>query len=363
MRAAKAGPWLRVSEVKSKALLSILIPTFNRPAALQCLLSEFILPVLEFYSGSIEVLISDNSDRGVQDFNSKLVDQVNQQLKIGNGGDRIRYIRNESNVGYGRNLVQLFNESKGCYFWYFSDGDTPSLAGFHEVMKSICRMDADYYSVGFRVRSAFGLSGVQPALTAPADILFTENYFIPFMYLCGTIHRRNVKAISYDLRYENFQQIYIFLLNTNDWNSFKSLPTSVFIFDASEVRRFSLYDTYCAEINVVKLLATYFRGVGRVGINLMLISAFKKMMWDVIAINAGYLKTECKGAPRVKILINLASAISCKTVFLYSISIMPRVFQQLFFSFYICRANNISYFSALRGLKRAARSSPLEVSP
>lgn len=348
--------------MNSNILLSILIPTFNRPNALQSLLSEFILLLLESYPVNIEVLVSDNSDQEVQNSNSKLVGQINSQLNSGNAVNPIRHIRNASNIGYGRNLVQLFNESRGYYFWYFSDGDTPSLAGFHEVIKSICRKDADYYSIGFRVRSAFGLSAVQLALTAPADKLFTENFFIPFMYLCGTIHRRNVKEVTYDQSYENFEHIYIYLQNINDWNSFKLLPIAIFILDASETRRFSSYDTYCAEINVVKLLASYFRGAGSNGINLMQISAFKKMMWDVIAVNTGYLKTECKGAPRIKILINLASAISCKSIFLYCISIMPRVFQQLFFSFCICRANNISYFSALKQLKRAARSSPLEVS-
>jgi glycosyltransferase involved in cell wall biosynthesis len=93
-------------------LLTIAIPTYNR----ECMLNE-LLSVLEAQVGNgirVELLVSDNAS---QDGTASVV--AAHQAR----GAKIRYIRNDSNVGADRNILQCYLQAAGEYVWILSDDD------------------------------------------------------------------------------------------------------------------------------------------------------------------------------------------------------------------------------------------------
>ena len=126
-------------EIKSpQELVSIIIPTYNRPAYLK----EAIFSVLQQTYQNIEVIVSD-------DFSSEnpqpIVDAFNDP--------RVRLRRNETNVGVGLNATYAFKEAKGKYVASLNDDDVwqkdfleklvPHLEPNPEVVLAFC----DFYII------------------------------------------------------------------------------------------------------------------------------------------------------------------------------------------------------------------------
>ena len=95
-------------------LLSIAIPTFNRAPFLKANLEYLKLYVEKFESNSIEIIVSDNCS---QDETPKVVESLTKQ------GFDINYIRNNVNIGWGRNFLQCFKLSRGKYIIILGDDD------------------------------------------------------------------------------------------------------------------------------------------------------------------------------------------------------------------------------------------------
>jgi glycosyltransferase involved in cell wall biosynthesis len=94
---------------KKNILLSICIPTYNRPQLLLKNLKKHI----QFHSEKVEILISDNSDTDVLDKEIKKL-----------YGDMVSYYWNEGNVGFDLNLIRCLQRAKGKFVLYLSDEDT-----------------------------------------------------------------------------------------------------------------------------------------------------------------------------------------------------------------------------------------------
>jgi glycosyltransferase involved in cell wall biosynthesis len=93
-------------------LLTIAIPTHNRARYLDQLLA--ILLKQTSGESQVELLGSDNAS---PDETQALV--KSQQYREA----AIRYIRNETNVGADRNILQFYEQAAGRYVWIFSDVD------------------------------------------------------------------------------------------------------------------------------------------------------------------------------------------------------------------------------------------------
>lgn len=94
-------------------ILSICIPTYNRVARLQQLLSD-LQECAGILGDQIEILISDNCST---DTTEQLVLQMPQYLPI-------RYFRQPVNIGPANNYMFLLMKSQGLYCWVTGDDDT-----------------------------------------------------------------------------------------------------------------------------------------------------------------------------------------------------------------------------------------------
>ncbi|GAA3406318.1 glycosyltransferase family 2 protein [Paenibacillus hodogayensis] len=95
-----------------KPLVSVLIPTYNRPEYFELALTS----VLQQTYNSIEIIVCDNSD-------NDLTGQVVQKYLSAPNGAQIRYVKNASNIGPIANQQQCLDLATGEYINYLMDDD------------------------------------------------------------------------------------------------------------------------------------------------------------------------------------------------------------------------------------------------
>lgn len=91
-------------------LVSILIPTYNRPHFLQ----QALLSALNQTYNHTEIIICDNSEG---DQTKNLIDSYVESNK------NIKYVKNESDIGYVNNMRKCIEFSKGEYISFLMDDD------------------------------------------------------------------------------------------------------------------------------------------------------------------------------------------------------------------------------------------------
>jgi len=90
-------------------LISVCIPTFNRPKSLLNCLNSLVLQT----NKNFEVCISDNcSDKDIK----KLIKPFRKKLKI-------KFNKNKKNLGFALNLLKVSNMATGKFVWFLGDDD------------------------------------------------------------------------------------------------------------------------------------------------------------------------------------------------------------------------------------------------
>ena len=115
-----------------RPLLTIAIPTYNRAHFLERLLAVLMKQLLG--ESRVELIISDNASC---DATSEVV------TSFKNRGLAIRYIRNETNVGADRNILQCYQLAKGKYVWIFSDDDLIAPGTLDRVLRALSSKEYD----------------------------------------------------------------------------------------------------------------------------------------------------------------------------------------------------------------------------
>ena len=99
----------------NKPLLSICIPTYNRAhylrECLESVVSQFGDPEV---CQSVEIVVSDNAS---PDNTRELVEEYRKKF------DNIKYFRNNENIGFDRNVINVVERASGEYCWYMGDDD------------------------------------------------------------------------------------------------------------------------------------------------------------------------------------------------------------------------------------------------
>lgn len=120
-----------------KPILSICIPTYNRASCLKdCLdsiVSQFTDPSLY---NEIEIVISDNAST---DNTTEIVEEFKSKFQ------NIKYFRNEGNIGYDRNLLNVVERSSGKYCLTIGDDDAFMDNSLSLILKKIKSLQFDYY--------------------------------------------------------------------------------------------------------------------------------------------------------------------------------------------------------------------------
>lgn len=105
-------------------VLSICIPTFNRPAYLKTVVALFLAQ----WQDGVELVILDNCS-------AVAAEEVLAETTKGHPARaNIRIIRNAVNIGAGANLLRCFEVAQGAYVWVFGDDDTPTANALQTVL-------------------------------------------------------------------------------------------------------------------------------------------------------------------------------------------------------------------------------------
>jgi len=107
-------------------ILTISVPTYNRPENLAVLYESFLRKVLSNYPNQVEILVCDNSDMVMAEKNHSLLE---------NSG--IVYIKNQTNIGFSGNVIKCVKEAHGKYLWIISDDDYIDYEAFEKFMEKM----------------------------------------------------------------------------------------------------------------------------------------------------------------------------------------------------------------------------------
>lgn len=94
-------------------LVSILIPTFERPNELKDCLRSFSKPLSKIPPDQFEVIIRDNSTS----------EKVEELIRKFDFGFQIDFKKNRKNLGAEKNLISCLEDAQGDYVWFFGDDD------------------------------------------------------------------------------------------------------------------------------------------------------------------------------------------------------------------------------------------------
>ena len=133
------------SEVKTRPLLSICIPTYNGARRIESALYS-LAPQAAAHGGEVELIVSDNCS----------TDDTREVVERARKWGPIRYHRNEQNVGQARNVLRLTNElAEGEFAWVLGDDDLVRPGGVERVLSVLkTHCDIDYVYVNLTSRPA-----------------------------------------------------------------------------------------------------------------------------------------------------------------------------------------------------------------
>lgn len=127
-------------------LLSIAIPAYNRPDALEYALLRFVSQIVLKYEDEVEIVVTDDKTPG---------DRLRAVRERMAPYPFVRFIRNPENIGLERNLIHCTEPCIGEYLWLFGDDDfveTPeTLDG---IMSRLRKGEHDFYILNRTRRSA-----------------------------------------------------------------------------------------------------------------------------------------------------------------------------------------------------------------
>lgn len=118
----------------SKFLLSIVIPTFNREAAMQLLLSD-IHEVLQNHLENVQIVISDNCST---DGTKLLIDRYRPLW-----GNALKVVMRKTNIGMEGNIACAIHDADGKYIWMLSDHQRLCTSEVSRVIHKMAHQDFD----------------------------------------------------------------------------------------------------------------------------------------------------------------------------------------------------------------------------
>lgn len=169
-----------MGSVKSKPLLSITIPTYNRSQYLSDNLNRLNQELRGIELSCVEIIVSDNAS---------IDDTENIVRKAINDGLPLHYVKNAENIGSDENFAQCFNLARGKYVLIMGDDDLFSRGALDHLIMQLKMEQNGGYGVVFLRPYAFdldpdkeyphGLSGSE--VYSPAEFIVKISHLMTFI--------------------------------------------------------------------------------------------------------------------------------------------------------------------------------------
>ena len=267
----------------NKVLLSICIPTFNRTDCLKNCLNS-ILIAKKNYNFNFEVCVSDNcSTTNIE----PIINKYQRYYKI-------RFNKNNSNIGLGANILKAVSMAKGEFVWILGNDDLllPHTFKYVDKLFKKKKIIDFYYINSYQLDSSLVLKGKQPFNTEKlpkkmkrfstypksfdTDFLNLVNYHISFDFMLGmflaifkkknwdkNLFRIDKKSLKNKKTYSTFENtaphIIIWSSGFKDSKAyFQSKPLSV---NTYGVREWMNLNSFVVGVRIPEIL-DYYRSAG-----------------------------------------------------------------------------------------------------
>lgn len=170
-----------------KLKLSICIPTFNRAR----FIGEALESIIAQASNECEIVVCDNAST---DHTQQVVSEYARRF------DRLRYIKQDANMGFDRNCDYAVESARGEYCWLFSDDDIMKPGAIATVLEalrqefSLVLVNGEHRDVtmsNLRIRSFFGVDSDRVYSPGEFDRMF-EDVGVCALCVCCVIIKRTL---------------------------------------------------------------------------------------------------------------------------------------------------------------------------
>lgn len=180
----------------SKIILSICIPTYKRGDIVAATLEH----VARIEGDEVEFVVSDNAS---PDNTEKLV------RAAASADSRIRYFRNEKNLGYDANILKLVERARGEFIFYLSDEDRLELSSIPWLLETIKQNPGVSQILGAigkdwktkELLFSYGDGKYAPGNDPLVKLLFKNTY------ISGIAVRRSAVSLEHARKYIGFMYI------------------------------------------------------------------------------------------------------------------------------------------------------------
>jgi glycosyltransferase involved in cell wall biosynthesis len=211
-------------DTKEEILLTIAIPTYNRPKTLE----KILVQLSEENNQNYYVLIAD-------DYNGPSSETREMVEKYQKANPRITYIKNLSNLGFSGNVLHLYETVQTRYVWYICDDEILLKGCVDTILQAINTYKPRVAYFGFTQVDPFGREIVVPPgkesffndydRFADHDLLLQGSLLSIVVFEKTNIVLDKIKAANYR---DNVFIQFTFVLNLlSDRFSFSIIPTPV----------------------------------------------------------------------------------------------------------------------------------------
>ncbi len=172
---------------KSKPILTVAIPTYNRPQSLKKILDQ----LYKEKNQAFQIVVSDDSS----------IDDIESVVKKYQGSmNNLDYYRSKSDHGYSRNILRLYELAKTRYIWFLSDDEEVLQGAIDKILEAL-----NNYKPVVALFNHINIDPYERKLIdgVPKDILYNNPKqlidYTPFMRTCFISILVVEKRLSMDL--------------------------------------------------------------------------------------------------------------------------------------------------------------------
>lgn len=329
-------------------LLSICIPTYNRVNELKELNDLFLRNVLNNYGESVEVIVSDNSDIAAAEQNKTNLDV------------RVKYSKNETNLGFAGNVVRCIELAGAEYIWLLPDNDEILWEGFELLIKLLKEKTCDCVLIPYIYKNDFGESCLQNYPFASSKVVYSlsdmfglSNDFLPFVLLSSGVVRVKKNAIETTANsYKDniFIQIPLLLSMLTESSNIIVLEKPLINYNVELKGRFApikLFESYTNLINTLSLIYKSIQSTSEIRIK----DTYKNIILLLLSHYSGLRRVHGVDGSKLYFSLCLYKYTSVKNIFLCFIMLLPKRISGLCYLLLLCRdyanrnsSNNFYYW-------------------
>ncbi len=316
-------------------LLSICIPTYNRPEQVKNLYKTFLSRALQEYGSQIDIIVCDNSDDEKACLNQSIL------------GSKVHYHKNKANIGFYGNIIQCIKLADGQFIWIISDDDLILWDGFQKLMNYLPHASSEcidcimlaYRNDDFNKNEVlndhheWGVEKDTDLLTLLNAVGFSYNH-APFCLFSTAVIRLDKKRLDWaanEFRDNVMIQIPIFLCMLKPESKLRFLDEIIIQYAASYHIQVQLLNFYTD----MKDILLFIRKEYGVNVKEALDLLYDKVLSLTLSHRVGICNYKNADIQRWPILTELPQHLHIKTIILALLVAMPRILMKIPYLFYL----------------------------